>query len=487
LGGLAFGALAGSTVTSPKTNIYLATTSAPPISSGYYNLFIGNNAGNAITSGYQNVFIGYSAGQSNTTGNTNVFVGYQAGQNCTTTDNTIVGGQAGVSLTTGQYNCLIGSLAGYSLTTPSNNTMIGTGAGLNTTTGSGNIVIGYQAQTSATTSNADSNCIVIGDGLNGNGTNTTTIGNSSITDVYLNASGSVHCSGSLIINNNLTFNNTQNIYLAAGINWYVGGGQVGYFDNPGSTWRISAATAPTLSLQAPTTLNLQISGSSLCVLNNSVYTLGTTANPIPFNMANGTGGYMGFASELASGTTPLLNMHVNFRGSVNTANVGGLFRIDGRNAGSTPLFQWASRLPGSTTENVCASMDYTGALSIQSYGTSGSGWITQPSSLGFNNGVQVGVQFTLYGSTTGSTGLGLTAGHSYLMWASTCGNYFGSNNQWFTLQIIFFMTAGYGGYNVATLSSNNIILTINTAGTVYYQTPGGSGTYNAYVSAIRLH
>jgi hypothetical protein len=109
------------------------------------------------------------------------------------------------------------------------------------------------------------------------------------------------------------------------------------------------------------------------------------------------------------------------------------------------------------------------------------------SSSGFSVGIQKGSQFSLVGSSSGYTGLNLPAGHSYLMWASTNGNYFGSNNQWFTLQIIFFMTAGYGGFNVATLSSNNIVLSIATSGNVNWQAPGGSGTYVAYVSAIRLH
>ena len=66
--------------------------------------------------------------------------------------------------------------------------------------------------------------------------------------------------------------------MDAGINWYIGGTQVGYFDSPAaSTWRISAATASILTLNAPTTMNLQTGGSNRMVLNSTGVGIGTAS------------------------------------------------------------------------------------------------------------------------------------------------------------------------------------------------------------------
>jgi hypothetical protein len=279
LNGITLGVTGGSTM-------YVAT-STPPISTGTDNVFVGNGTGQGTTSGSFNSFLGYDAGQSNTTGSSNTLIGFYAGQANTSglantcvgvqtgqlitsgQANTLIGAQAGRSQTTANYNVIVGYNAGYNCTA-SNNVYVGYNSGYNSISGTNNICLGGSTQTSSTANNADTNCIVIGASLNGNGSNTTTIGNSSNTDIYLNASGSVHCSASLIVNNNLTFNTTQGIYLAAGINWYVGGSQVGYFDSgSGSQWRISATNATTLLLNAPTTVELQVGGTSRLITSSS--------------------------------------------------------------------------------------------------------------------------------------------------------------------------------------------------------------------------
>ena len=74
------------------------------------------------------------------------------------------------------------------------NVGIGFGAGLNLLTGSYNVCIGSIANTSASLSSTD-NCIVIGANATGNGSNTTTIGHTTITDCYIR--GHLHPSGAV--------------------------------------------------------------------------------------------------------------------------------------------------------------------------------------------------------------------------------------------------------------------------------------------------
>jgi hypothetical protein len=203
-----------------------------------------------------------------------------------------------------------------------------------------------------------------------------------------------------------------------------------------------------------------------------------------FNMTT-SNGTTGLQTELASSTTPLLNIQSNFRGTTTTSYLGACFRIDTRNS---PLYQWFYRAASSTTENMIMSLNSNGNLYVQSLASSDSGWLTGTSSGGYNTGIQTGIQFTLSGSTSNTaTGLYLTAGHSYIIYCSTVGNSFGSNNQWYVYCLVFWYASGTQGYTVANFGQNNINITVQaTTGSVLYQTPGGSGSYTAFVSAQRM-
>jgi hypothetical protein len=73
---------------------------------------------------------------------------------------------------------------------------------------------------------------------------------------------------------------------------------------------------------------------------------------------------MGLTTEVL-GTTPLLNMSVNFRHSnVNIGYLGGSFRIDTRAALSVPLFQWLKRDATSNTEVTMMNLNAEGNLGI---------------------------------------------------------------------------------------------------------------------------
>ena len=152
------------------------------------------------------VFVGLGAGNSNTGAN-NSFFGANAGRNNTTgSDNTANGGSALRSNTTGAGNTANGVYALQNNTTGLANTANGYFALQNNTTGSGNIAFGTQAGrfiadgTTANTiannsvflgldtkalANNQTNQIVIGHNAIGAGSNTVTLGNTSIIKTIL--------------------------------------------------------------------------------------------------------------------------------------------------------------------------------------------------------------------------------------------------------------------------------------------------------------
>jgi len=118
----------------------------------------------------------------------NTRVGREAlGSNTSGTSLTAIGGLALKNITSGNANTGVGYFVLPTLTTGSQNIGIGNGAGWLTlsssdlTTTSNSIFIGNTTRASA---NGNTNEIVIGDVAQGNGSNTVTIGNSSITDNY---------------------------------------------------------------------------------------------------------------------------------------------------------------------------------------------------------------------------------------------------------------------------------------------------------------
>jgi hypothetical protein len=178
---------------------------------GLYDLIVNNlTIGKGLAPLSNNTAIGYQTLFHTTTGNFNTALGYQAAHN----------------LTTGQYNTAIGQSALFTATTGGLNTAIGLNALLNTTSGSSNVAVGLDTLQHITTGasntgvgynagshitdgitpnttaqngvfigrdskakvNGGSNEIVIGQNAIGNGSNTATIGNSSITANYFTGS-----------------------------------------------------------------------------------------------------------------------------------------------------------------------------------------------------------------------------------------------------------------------------------------------------------
>jgi len=178
---------------------------------GYYNTFVGIGAGTSNTTGQKNTANGFQSLRSNTTGSQNTANGYASlYSNTTGSQNTANGYYSLRSNTTGSYNTANGYYSLYSNTTGSQNTANGYASLYSNTTGNYNTANGYQAGryiadggANETGSNSlflgaetranddgETNQIVIGYGAIGNGSNTVTIGNGSITDNYFK--GKVH-------------------------------------------------------------------------------------------------------------------------------------------------------------------------------------------------------------------------------------------------------------------------------------------------------
>ncbi|MEC8602072.1 MAG: hypothetical protein VXX96_02600, partial [Bacteroidota bacterium] len=130
------------------------------------NTAFGHNSLSRITSGQQNTGFGMGANYQVTEGSYNTAVGY------------------GVLFanTTGDSNVGVGNNSALRITTGDSNTALGDNALNSTTTGSYNTAIGRAATTSSATS---MNETMLGYNTTGQGTNTVTLGNSSVTDVYM--------------------------------------------------------------------------------------------------------------------------------------------------------------------------------------------------------------------------------------------------------------------------------------------------------------
>ena len=145
------------------------------------NTFVGEDAGNlTLGSTATNVlFASYNSGFGSDSLNS-LTTGYY---------NTAAGFGALTSLTTGYYNSAAGALSLKNLSTGHGNSALGLNAGRYITGGStanqtsnNSVYLGYNTKASA---DGNANEIVIGYDTTGNGSNTVTLGNSSITDTYL--------------------------------------------------------------------------------------------------------------------------------------------------------------------------------------------------------------------------------------------------------------------------------------------------------------
>jgi hypothetical protein len=156
---------------------------------GGSNTMFGLNTGTAITSGSENTFVGANAGFTGTILSGCTFIGRRAGFSTLSAEgSTFVGSDAGFNATS-NYNTGLGYFALYGITSGGSNTGLGYNAGryisdgvTPNSTGSDSVFIGTSSRSNA---NGQSNQIVIGHNAIGAGSNTATLGNTSIIKTIL--------------------------------------------------------------------------------------------------------------------------------------------------------------------------------------------------------------------------------------------------------------------------------------------------------------
>jgi hypothetical protein len=238
-----------------SSNTSVGVNSLEANTTGSFNTSIGSETLNKNTTGFNNTAVGRVALGDNTTGNNNTAFGNLALYlNTTGSQNTGIGYSALGGITTGINNVAVGHIAGN---------LINSGA--DNITSSNSVYLGHDTRASAS---GNSNEIVIGHEGRGNGSNTVTIGNSSITNNYF----------------------TGNIRGGAFIK--SGGTSAQFLKADGSVDSTSYGTGSVTSVAA--------------------LTLGTTGTDLSSSVANGT-------------TTPVITLNVP---TASAANRGALSAAD---------------------------------------------------------------------------------------------------------------------------------------------------------------
>lgn len=175
--------------TTGNQNAVLGAFSMQDNTTGSSNSAVGYNSLQKNTTGFANSALGLSSLNKNTTGYQNTATGVESLlKNTTGNNNTAIGNRSLYENTDGDENTAVGQNSLFSNTTGNQNTAIGfnagalTNSGSNNTTSSNSVYIGQDTRVYAS---GNINEIVIGSSARGNGSNTVTIGNSSITDTYL--------------------------------------------------------------------------------------------------------------------------------------------------------------------------------------------------------------------------------------------------------------------------------------------------------------
>ena len=146
-------------------NVAVGYKALEDITSGDNNTGVGSNAGVSITTGSQCTAVGHQALNANQTASYLTAIGNNALIACTASENTGVGWDAGGAIVGGTHNCMIGGNAGDTLTTGSQNTCLGDSADVSGTGSANQTAVGYNAA--------------------GQADNSVTLGNASVTDLYL--------------------------------------------------------------------------------------------------------------------------------------------------------------------------------------------------------------------------------------------------------------------------------------------------------------
>jgi len=255
------------------------------------NVAIGMDALKANVSEAGNVAIGYNAlvKYSGTSGHSgNVAIGYNSMKEAVSGSvlNTSVGNSSVNSLTTGTSNAVLGSSALYHNTEGSNNVAVGRVAGTYTNSGSSlsqadnSVFVGMWASANGV---SETNQIVVGYQAKGNGSNTATIGDDNLTEIYMGENGQADLSaGSLKLANKsvhtdsiyTTVLDSDNALVTSGaVRDYVAG-----ISSSGTVTNVSSANTNILTIANPTTTpvitpvtgSVSVSGTNICT-SSTIY------------------------------------------------------------------------------------------------------------------------------------------------------------------------------------------------------------------------
>ena len=190
-GNVAIGRYALQANASGISNTAVGQNSLESNTTGGYNVAIGQSSMGQNTSGVNNIAIGYESLLQNTVGDNNIAIGESALLSNTAGSNHIAIGAGALEVANGNRNVAVGAGALGNLLNVGFNTAIGNEAGKfsssgNNTNSTSSVFIGSGARSKNTN---DSNTIVIGVNVFGNGSNTTTIGNTSQTALYFGGNG----------------------------------------------------------------------------------------------------------------------------------------------------------------------------------------------------------------------------------------------------------------------------------------------------------
>jgi hypothetical protein len=193
----------GAGTAGPNGTVAIGSSALTALTSGAVNTAIGFESMLATITGANNTALGYQSLKTNVDGSNNVAVGSHSlftfeassgGDGC----NTAVGANSGYLVSTGQDNVLIGENSGW------------INSGVSLTTGSGNTLVGYQSAIGAA---GGVNRTAIGKGTTAQADDSVTLGNASVTAVYMaQDSGAIVHSGALV--NGLTAVNVSTSTLA---------------------------------------------------------------------------------------------------------------------------------------------------------------------------------------------------------------------------------------------------------------------------------
>ena len=190
-----FGFHAGRNNTTGSFNTFIGVNSGLSNTTGQFNSFFGNDSGRFSNASF-NAFFGYFSGRANTTGQFNSFFGNSSGnKNTIGVENSFFGHASGGDNTTGSFNTFIGVNSATFLNSGSNNTYLGHNSGRqflvgNLTISNNSVFIGKNTKA---LDNNQTNQIVIGFDAIGAGSNTATLGNTSIVKTILR--GTINAAG----------------------------------------------------------------------------------------------------------------------------------------------------------------------------------------------------------------------------------------------------------------------------------------------------